>query len=286
MTIKPKDFLLPFLICFITGCDWLTKSAEEPEGEPIARVYDKYLYEKNLADLKLKGLSPEDSAKIVNEYIENWVRHNLMLSYAQENLPEDKLDIERQIQDYRESLIIYNYEKEYIDQQLDTVIEYQQIEEFYRNNLSNFRLSSDIYRLQYLKLVNDSPKLDSVKMWMKSNKAEDEERLRDYAFQYAVDFNMNDSMWIDTRTADVVVPNVNKVTVSDRGYFELTDSPFVYLGKILDTKIKETPAPLTYVRPDIEKIILNRRKMQLLKNLNTNIYEDAARKDKFEIYQK
>ena len=284
MTIK-YGILWVVLIVF-SGCSLFSGDEDEVKGDPIARVYDKYLYAEDLAELGLKGISPEDSIKIVNDYIENWIRHNLMLAYAEDNLPPSRLDIEKQIQDYRESLIIYSYEREYINQNLDTTISEQQIEQFYKENSKNFTLNNDIFRLHYLKLVNDSPKMDSVRLWMKSGRLIDEEKLRDYAFQYAMDFNMSDSVWIDTRIINSVFPGpaTEKIEFQNRGYFETVDSPYVYIGKILDFKIKENLAPLSYVRNDISKIILNKRKLELLKELNNSIYKDASQRNKFEIY--
>ena len=124
--------LFPLLFLLLTLSCSLFNSKDESGGEkPLAKVYEKYLYPSDIEALGIDWTSGEDSIRFVAEFIENWIRQNLILEYAEKNLPADKLDLEKQVREYRESLIIYNYEREYMDQHLDTSISLQEINDFF-----------------------------------------------------------------------------------------------------------------------------------------------------------
>ncbi len=42
--------------------------------------------------------------------------------------------------------------------------------------------------------------------------------------------------------------------------------------------------PLSYIKPTIEQIILNKRKLELIKKLEKDITKDAIKNNDFEIY--
>ncbi|MBV1923083.1 MAG: peptidyl-prolyl cis-trans isomerase, partial [Flavobacteriaceae bacterium] len=67
-------------------------------------------------------------------------------------------------------------------------------------------------------------------------------------------------------------------------FTQLQDSLGVYLVKIEDILLTNDIAPLIYVEPTIKQIILNKRKLELIKNLERDITKDALKNKKFEIY--
>lgn len=280
--------LTPYILVLLilSGCNFLQPKSRTPDENVLARVKDKYLYKKDITDAGLKFATAEDSLKIVSEYIDNWIRHQLMVLYAEENLPSDKLDIENQIEDYRESLIVYIYEKEYISQNLDTAITDLQRKEFYETNISIFTLAEDIFQIKYLKISSDSPKKDSIDIWL--NNLEDEYRIRieEYCEVYAIEYNLEDSIWINKSFLE---NNVSKYLVENfdlnkKKIIEFDESPFTYYFKIVNFKINETNAPFEYVRVGIDRMILNKRKFKMKQDFNVNIYKDAAKNNTFEIF--
>lgn len=274
------------LLLLVGGCTLFNRKTEEPKSNPIARVFDKYLYEDDLDAIILPNTSTEDSAHIVREFIDTWVRHHLMLQYAESNLPENKIDIEQQIQDYRESLMIYTYEKEYINQNLDTTILNSQLRDMFEKNIQDFQLSENIYRLRFVKLTSDAPSQDSIRPWLQSGRDEYKNALKRYCIKYGVQYNLDDSLWFNSSTFRINFPQAIHQMVANYQYqyFNFTDTPFVYHVKVSQVKIKETTAPLSYVEDQVARILLSERKLNLQKKLMENIYKDATRKKNFEIY--
>jgi hypothetical protein len=269
------------------SCEFLTpKSRENDKGEVLARAGSKYLYEADVRDSGLKFNSPEDSIAMIDEYIDNWVRRQLMLLYAEENLPEDILNIEQQIEDYRESLIIYTYEREYVKQNLDTTVSEYELKKDYEEQKANFILDRAVVSMQYIKLEEDAPMQDSVAIWLKSDEPVMKRSLEDYGENQALEFNLSDSIWFDTV---YVARNINKELISDYNLgrnrlIEIKSTPFIWYFKINGFKIKGQTAPFFYVIPLIRQMIMNKRKIDLKKDFNDNIYKDAARNNTFEVF--
>jgi len=136
----------------------------------IARVEDKFLYQSDLEGIVPIETTEEDSALIVNNYIQGWVKDNLILQKAELNLREDQKNVQKQLEDYRKSLIIYAYEKELIKQRLDTSVSATEIQDFYDNNDQNFELKNDIVKVRYLKVNKNAPQIKNIRKLYKSKK--------------------------------------------------------------------------------------------------------------------
>ena len=117
-----KQFLRFTLgLLFLVSCT--AKSNKNADHEVIARVNDAYLYLNDIKDIVSQGTSSKDSLDHLIKYIDNWVRESLVIQKAEDNLTKEQKDVEKQLQNYRNSLITYAYEKELIKQKLNTKIE-------------------------------------------------------------------------------------------------------------------------------------------------------------------
>src|SRR3984957_17541988 len=107
---------------FITGllsCNVIKKN-NDPAKKPVARAFDAYLYQSDIEGIVSKGTKPADSLKILNEYLTRWMQQQVIVHQALNNLDPKQIDFSRQIEDYKNSLIIYEYEKELVKEKLDT----------------------------------------------------------------------------------------------------------------------------------------------------------------------
>jgi len=269
------------------GCEYFQREGEAVERKAIARVGDEFLYLDEIKDLGLQGAAKEDSLRIVDAYIENWVQEKLKLQYAYENLPAEKLDVEDQVKDYRESLIVYNYETEFIRQHLDTATSEEELKAYYEENKNNFKLQDDIVRLLYVKIPVGAPNEDSLKIWLKVHDDKMKEKLRAYANLHAMDFNLNDSIWLDRMLVKRKISRAlaEKYDWSKDGLIEIRDTSFTIFARIVDFRTAESVAPFSYVRKDIERMIINKRKLNLARKLTDDIMQSATREKKFEIYK-
>ncbi|MDX1629442.1 MAG: peptidylprolyl isomerase [Fulvivirga sp.] len=276
----------------VGGCD-LIKMKEEPQVDenkstPIARVHDQYLYPEDLEGIITPNMSAADSTERVERFVNNWIKKQLLIEEASTKIEFDEAEIERKILDYRYSLMGYEYQSYYISQNLDTEVTDEQIKAYYEENIDNFILKQNIIRGKYVKLPKGAPKINKVKKLLNSNKEEDLEELNAYCLSFATTYQLNDSIWM---VFDEVFKNSplaeipNKVQfLRNNKYVEISDDLFLYFLKIEEYRIHDNISPLEFVKEDIKNIIINKRKVELAKQLEQEVYERATNNNEFEIY--
>jgi len=158
---KIHGIILIVALFAFSSCKLFRKNPDKKDA--VARVYDMYLYPEDLAGVVPSGTSRPDSIAITKNFIRNWIRQKVVLKKAEENLDNEKKDVEKQLSEYRNSLITYAYEKALIEQKLDTTISPKEVEDFYNTNQANFELKDNIIRVIYLKLNKKSPKINRQK---------------------------------------------------------------------------------------------------------------------------
>jgi hypothetical protein len=104
------------------------------DDKPVAAIYDKVLYQSDLQGIMYDGISTNDSLVRTKVFIDNWIRRQLLIHQAENNLDKSELDCVKEMEDYRNSLIIYKYESMLIAQNLDTVVSDEEIEKYLKDN--------------------------------------------------------------------------------------------------------------------------------------------------------
>ena len=265
------------------------ETSEDVIRHPVARVYENYLYEQDLEGIVDEDATPEDSASLVGRYVDTWVKKQLMLAEAATQMDIDEAELERKILDYRYALIVYEFEKNYVNQEVDTEVSESEIEKYYREHQENFELKQNIIKGIYAKVPQEAPRIGRLRKLFQGELDEQaREEIRSYCLSFASTYSLDDSTWynfegIIANTPLVSIPN--KVQFLQKNEFiETSDDIYVYLVKVQDYKISDQISPLEFVRDDIEKIITNQRKVALTQELEEEIYRDAKKKNEFEIY--
>lgn len=275
-------FLLT-LLWTIAGCDFFKK---EENRTVVAKAKNHELYLDELASALPSGITPEDSSSFANSYIKTWATQMLLLDKAELNLTENAKDVSEQLEEYRRSLIIYQYEKQLINQRLDTTISAKQIEEYYNNNKDNFELQDNIARALFVKLDKNSKDVEKVRKLCRSEKPEDRQELEEYCSQHAMSFHLNDQQWVPFSELLNQMPHTNYLNVnyfSSYNFAQLEDSTAHYLLEVKELKYKNSVSPIEFEKQNIRSILLNQRKLELIQRLERDIFEEAVSKNQFEI---
>jgi len=276
-------FILISIPFFISAC-----GGNDASKDAVAKVYDKYLYKSEVARAVPYGLLPKDSAQIAQEYIDQWIRRNLVLKRAENNLTDEQKDVNQQIEDYRASLLIYAYERELVRQKLDTIVAETEIEAYYKSNPANFELKSNIIRLRYIKLPVSSPNGDKAGKWFNSTVASDRNKLEQYCKMYAVNYLLDDANWLlfDDVLKEIPITDysIEKFNRNQRS-LDIKDKDYRYFVSVTGFLVKESSAPLSYEKGNIRNIILNKRKIKLVEQMQRDVYNDALNEKDFEILQ-
>jgi hypothetical protein len=260
------------------------------KGERVAaaRYNDKYLYRDELSGIVPKGTSAADSTEVIHNYINNWIRTELLVNQAENNLADELKDFEKEVQQYRNSLIIYKYESELVRQKLDTSITDSEIEKYYNQNQNNFLLRENIVKAEYVSINKNSPLIPRIRSLMQSNKPSDRSILEQLVHTHASGFMLGNKDWLPFVELNRKVPikdQDQESFLSKNMFYETNDSVFHYLVKIYDYKIKESVSPLSFETQNIRQILLNKRKFEFLSRMEQDVFNNALKKKKFEIYK-
>jgi hypothetical protein len=74
-------------------------------------------------------------------------------------------------------------------------------------------------------------------------------------------------------------------TLQYRKYLESRDKDYYYFLSVKEIAAEGTVSPIELVKNDIHNIILNKRKIKLISELETSIYSDAQNREHFTIYK-
>ncbi len=269
----------------VISCD-LFKSQDN--RKVVVRVNNSYLYEEDIKSLVGDGVSAEDSAIIVNSYINRWATQQLLIDRAKLNLPEARQkEFNELVENYKNELYTNAYTDAVVSKELDSIFTDTIVASYYEQNKENFKLSQDLVKLRYINLEANNTNLDKIKDWFVRFNEEDKVKLQENALQFK-NYSFNDLVWIKTAT---VYDKVTPLSVEDRAkllrkdnYIELKDSIETYLIYVNDALKKNDQAPLEYAKPTVEQILLNKQKLELVKQLEKDITKDAIKNNQFEIY--
>jgi len=255
----------------------------------VAQVGDKYLFADQIPVNKNNGFSREDSISIARNYIDRWIRNELILEKAEENLSEQyQAEINKKLEETRANLMIYQYEQQMMLQKMDTIVSEQEIMDYYDNHLQNFTLQDNILKVLFLKLPLEAPNYDRVRSWYRSDNQGDIQNLESYAYQFAEKYDDFGENWVNMKflLRELPVDIVNEsYFLRNNRFYETSDSSFHYLVNIRDFRLKGSVAPIEYVKNDIRTIILNNRKIDFLQEIETGIYNEGIKNNSFKVFR-
>lgn len=278
---------------FLWGCEFIKMKREQTSEEvtryPVARANNAYLYKDELAGIVSSGTTQEDSIARVEAYINSWIRKQLLIQEAARKIDINEAEVERKILDYRFSLIAYEYQSYFVKQNLDTIVSNADIEKYYKENIDNFILKQNIVQATFMKVPKTAPRTNKIKELIFSNKEKDEKELKSYCLSFSTAYHLSDSTWM---VFDELVKNSPLVEIPNKiqflkanPYYETSDDSYLYFLKVVKYRISDNISPLEFVKDDIRNIILNKRKVELAKKLEDDVYNNAVSEKEFEIFK-
>lgn len=280
MPLKPI-YLTIIIFLFSNACK---NQLQNPIEKPIASVGNKYLYKSELSSVMPNNLTYADSVRRANDYIMKWVRRELMLKTAEENLSYEQKNVQRELEEYRASLIIHRYKQEFINQRLDTLVTEKDIQDYYNNNSERFILQQNIIKGIYLEVPKDIDSSENIRKWLTSDEISSTTELETYSYQYALKFDYFVEKWLDFNLIKSRLPvSINDPIrfLKENKYVKYSDSNNNYYLSIKEFKLIGEKAPYNFVKDQIENLILNNRKLMLIKELERNVFEKGKEENLF-----
>lgn len=279
-----KNIIFIFISILFVSCDYFK---QDNEKLPIARVNDTYLYFEDIKELVSQAATKEDSLLIINNFINRWATQQLLIDQSNINLPEKEQEsFDKLVNEYKIDLYTEAYKSTIVSRQLDSTVTEFQLKDFYEANKENFKLNGELLKVRYLQVDEAFSNLSKIKEKLNRFEENDIQELNDLSIQFK-SYNFNDSIWVKSEALMQALPVLvgnEKQVLKKSNITQLQDSLGVYLVKIEDMLMTNDIAPLSFVEPTIKQIILNKRKLELIKNLERDITKDAIKNKQFEIY--
>jgi len=279
-----NQFYILVCILFIS-CDFLGLQKKDISvRKPIASVNNNYLYTEDIKLLIPKNIEKNDSLVFTRSIINSWAVKQLLLKKAEDNNTQnDNSEINNLVKDYRQALLINGYKERLIKQQLDTLIEQQEIIDYYKLNSKNFRLNEELIKTRYLHFSNDLIDVKEVVKSFKKGTIEDLEELeiKQLTFKQMM---LNDSVWTPLENVLLKIPFSRINLLKKTKLLQKEDSLGLYLVTIKDVLLRNQIAPLSYIKPTIKQMILHQRKLQLIRDLEKIILKDAIQNKSYKIH--
>jgi hypothetical protein len=278
-----SGFYIVLIAALLTACNLFIDT-----GEPVAKVANKILTVEELSKNVPDYLDATDSGLWADDYIKKWVQRELLLLKAEENLKGNEKDVSQELEEYRNSLIVFRYKNELIRQKMDTIVKNADIQKYYNEHLESFILNRNIVKAIYIKVPRQVSSPENLKELCSSNSPEKQAQLNEYCVSYAKAYDRFNDQWV---AADEVmkytpakIPEKDNFWEKTR-YIETTDMEFYYLVCIRDYRLAGQNSPVEYVQNDIQNLILSKQKLDFLKQIEKDIYKEGLDNNKVKLFK-
>lgn len=256
--------------------------------DPVAKVGAKVLTMTELAKNTPDYLDPTDSSLWADDYIKKWVQRELLLQKAEENLKVDLKDVSVELEEYRNSLIVFRYKNELIKEKMDTLLKDSDIQKYFNVHRESFILNRNIVKAIYIKIPLQVASPENLRELCASNDPGKQAKLNEYCLSYAKAFDRFNDNWV---AADLVLNNTPE-QISDQEQFlernrfsESSDKVYFYMVYIRDYRLAGQVSPIEYVENDIRNIILSKQKIEFLKQIEKDIYKEGLDNNRVKLYK-
>ena len=277
-----NNYIILVIVIFLQGCNWMENNEEENKNI-LARVGNSTLYKKDI----LYNPSLGDSAQVYSTQINLWIKKQLVLNSTFQS-DEIMNDIQNKVDQYKESLMLFEFEKYLFANSNTTDISIDEIVDYYEENIEDFILPFNLVKALYVKVPFDAPSINVFRNNLRKYPNVDTSEIVSYSFQFAEKSFLEDSTWIkfDDIMMNLPFPADTDRTrfLRTRTYYESRDDQYIYFLRILDKKFVGDFSPISFEEEIINTILLNNRKQELFDKLRDSIYNNSIRGVDYEIY--
>ena len=258
------------------------------DADVLVKVKDRTLKRSEIKQQIPRGLSSADSMLLAESLERKWVKDALVYDVALRNLEgEDKAEVDKLVEEYRHSLIRYRYQEQLIKERLSSEFQESDMLSYYEENQKKFILDKGLIKGLFLKIPVDAPGLTDVKKWYKSTDVASLEKIEKYSVQNATIYEYFYDKWVDfdevMDNIPIHVSNPNAFLKANK-YVEVADSSYCYLLNIKEYLPSGSVEPYDYASPHVTEMLVNQRKVEFLKKLEDELYNDAIRSGDVEFH--
>ena len=261
----------------LTACQELPRyfSGEEL----LAKVGDKELVVDELRRSIPGGLTEADSSAYAHVFVDRWVRRQLKIREAEQLFSSSVADIDRQVEEYRQSLLVRKLDQFYVDRMVDTTFAAEDLEAYYNTHKSDFKLDRTIVKGCVVRVPKSYRQRSRLKELMASKQEARQQDFRDICLKQ--EFLMSDyaTEWVNWSDFLSQLPTVRSASYEGlllkNGVQEMSDESAYYYFRIDEVRRAGEAAPLDEVRSTIRRILFNGRQQQVIRDHEEQLYQSS-----------
>lgn len=247
----------------------------------VAMAYHHKLYLSEVRGNMPIGLNTRDSIDLAEEYISYWIREQLILHEARKNLPLKEKNFDKELDEYRNSLMVKAYCDRLTAGMPAVGITDKQIKSFNANLDRNYAVDKSIVRVNYAKLPRGSRAVAPVRDILfdetqRQSRKEDIVKMLNDTVEYFLD----DDAWFYLTDLSGSMPF--DFTAGDTAgglplCAERDDGEYHYLFVLLDYKDKRSVAETEEELAAVRMMILQQNKKQYIDRHVSRLYDEALK---------
>lgn len=250
----------------------------------IAQVGEQKLTAKMLDKTFPKGWELK-SEKLKN-YLRIWTENQVMSMEARRILSAQEKDFSQEIRDYESSLLRYTFEQKLLDSALSVDVSENELNTYFKTNKKNFELKENIVRARYVKVPKKHKKLSTIKYLLQYKDSTQKERFFKLIQKEKIFCVADDSAWLKLEELKTLVPFKlynDEHFLRNYKYTEAPEGDDVWIVYFSENRLKEGVAPLEMVKDQIKAMIINQRKLDLIKDKEKELYSKAQKNGELQI---
>lgn len=285
MNISEKVFLVAF--AFLTACS----SNEKPVNKQLVAQIDGHsLFVSDIQE-EFKSRNPEqlDSVKFYKAYTERWLKHHLLVKLVEQELTQTELNVSKELEEYRQELIIHKFNEKNVLLLAESNLTEVELQRYYNKNQSLFVLDEPIAKAIYLIFPKETVLSQRFKHLIFSDNENDIATNEDFIFKTAKKYDNFNNRWVYLENLlrfnnEKNSYNVDKILNNKViEFYSGTDLHFIAIKHLIE---KGKVAPFEFVEPQIRSMIINRKKIDFLREIKDSLYQDALKYNKFSVFNK
>ena len=273
-------YSLLFMLFVLLTASCYRMGSKPSSMETLVRINDRILTREEVESQIPKGLSPEDSLIRAASLVKKRIIDFLIDDVAYQNLGDEKAEIDKLVNEYRRLLIRQRYQERMVNDKVSAALRESDQIAYYEANKDQFVLSNNLIKGLFLKVPAQAPGIDNIRSWYRSKTAESLEKIEKYSLQNALIYDYFFDQWVDFNDVIEKMPyHIANPTQFLRvnNHIEVADSTSIYFLNITDRLLMGNIAPYDYVQTQIQSMLLNKQKIDYLREFGERLYVDAVK---------
>ncbi|MBR5820005.1 MAG: hypothetical protein IKY68_01980 [Alistipes sp.] len=283
---RTNRYLILLAALLLVACQELPRYFSDEKV--LAKVGDKELVVDELERSIPNGLSEADSSAYAHVFVDRWVRRQLKIQEAEQLFSSSVADIDRQVEEYRQSLLVRKLDQFYVDRMVDTTFTADELESYYNSHKNDFKLDRTMVKGCVVRVPKSYRQRARLKELMASKQSARQQDFRDICLKQEFllgDYSTAWVNWSDFLSQLPVVRSANYDPLLQKsGVQEMSDRDAYYYFRIDEVRRAGEPAPLEQLQATIRRILFNGRQQQVIRDHEEQLYQASLEAGMVRLY--